>query len=96
MLGTDCGSGTEAGGCGLLGSDSFEIDWPGGAKGAVSTAAAAVRIRTMLVPVLTLSPTLTSISCTSPARSAGTSIAALSDSSVISVSSTVSTSPTAT
>ena len=49
----------------------------------------------MASPFFTLSPTATKISLTTPARSLGTSMAALSDSSVINVSSTESVSPTA-
>src|SRR5439155_14877508 len=48
---------------------------------------------TITVPSETLSPTLTPISFTTPASGAGTSIVALSDSSVISASSAFTVSP---
>ena len=64
---------------------------PSRGRGAV--AAARPRSSSSSVPCATLSPTLTLSSCTTPANGAGTSIVALSDSSVTSGSSSATVSP---
>src|SRR5450631_67869 len=66
------------------------------AAGAVVAAAGAALVDTtmMMLPALTLSPSLTRISLTTPPSCAGTSIVALSDSSETSGSSALTVSPT--
>src|SRR5829696_7056108 len=67
--------------------------WPTRLGGVVSGPAPSPPTTTTTVPSLTVSPTLTLTSCTFPAAVAGTSMVALSDSSVTRGSSSATTSP---